>query len=411
MNKKLIAVAIGAALSGSAFAQSSNVTLYGRINTAIESNQTGKAGSEVQMRSYSSRLGVRGTEDLGGGLSGVFGIETQLASDSGASGLATNLRNAYIGVDSKTMGRVTLGRLDAAVGLGSAPLYQQVTSVIDLVGYDTGAGQFINAAPTENSVLTTGAASTGTANLTTGAVSTTAGTASGVSTIAGSRLTWATTGGNTINIQQRASNAVSYGIKSGDFTVGARLQMSGLDGGSGTAAQGENNARLFEVAGSYVSGPLTLGVGYETQSLGKAEELLAANAIRFDDRFQAVAGYAVNKDLKVGASFARNSIESQAGTALADKSGNEIAFSGTYSLDAKNSVVVNYGSRDLIANANGTRNDAKRKQFAVGYRYDFSKRTQGYALYNTVDPDSNVGDTGAATDKVKSVIVGLRHNF
>jgi len=217
MNKKLIAVAIGAALSGSAFAQSSNVTLYGRINTAIESNQTGKAGSEVQMRSYSSRLGVRGTEDLGGGLSGVFGIETQLNSDNGANGLATNLRNAYIGVDSKTMGRVTLGRLDAAVGLGSAPLYQQVTSVIDLVGYDTGAGQFINAAPSNENQVDT---------LTAPAPSVTPA-ASSVSGIAANRLSWATTGGNTINIQQRASNAISYGLKSGDFTVGARMQMAG----------------------------------------------------------------------------------------------------------------------------------------------------------------------------------------
>jgi len=388
MNKKLIVVAIGAALTGSAFAQSSNVTLYGRINTAIESNRTGNFGSEVRMQSYSSRLGVRGVEDLGNGLNGVFGIETQLASDSGASGLATNLRNAYIGVDSKSLGRITLGRLDAAVGLGSAPLYQQATAVIDLIGYDTGIGQFINAAPTENGVLTTGAAT---------------GTASGVSTIAESRRLWATTGGNTINIQQRASNAISYGIKTGDFTVGARLQMAGLNDGQSTAAgQGENNARLFEVAGTYVSGPLTLGVGYETQSLGKAEDL--ANTVRFDNRFQAVAGYVVNKDFKVGATLARNSIEGN--IPLADDSGNEYALSGTYSFDAKNSAVLNYGSRDLIADAAGARVDGKRRQVAVGYRYDFTKRTQAYALYNRTDVNSNT-----PTNETKSFIVGLRHNF
>jgi len=102
MNKKLIAIAIGAALSGSAFAQSSNVTLYGRINTAIESNTIGGQsnqlnGSETSMRNYSSRLGVRGVEDLGGGLKGVFGIETGLSSDTGASGLGGSLRNSYVG--------------------------------------------------------------------------------------------------------------------------------------------------------------------------------------------------------------------------------------------------------------------------------------------------------------------------
>jgi len=385
MNKKLIVVAIGAALTGSAFAQTSNVTLYGRINTAIESNSVGNGGSELRMQSYSSRLGVRGVEDLGGGLNGVFGIETQLASDSGSGGLSTDLRNAYIGVDSKDMGRLTLGRLDAAVGLGSAPLYQQVTAVIDLVGYDTGAGQFINAAPAQ-------------------------GTA--VNSVAGSRLAWATsaalpTGSQTINVQQRASNAISYGIKSGDFTVGTRFQLAGFDGNGATTAttQGENNARLFEIAGNYVSGPLTLGVGYETQSLGKAEELAAANAIRFDDRIQATVGYTVGS-LKVGALLARNSLEAQGAQTLADKSGNEYALSGTYNFDAKNSAVINYGVRDRIATAAGAADTGERKQVAVGYRYDFTKRTQAYALYNLTDPNS-----AAQQDEIKSLIVGLRHNF
>ncbi|WP_153062156.1 porin, partial [Escherichia coli] len=72
--KKIVLAAALAALAIPAFAQSS-VTLWGRINTSVESQKTGSADRVVKLQNNSSRLGVRGTEDLGGGLKAAFNLE------------------------------------------------------------------------------------------------------------------------------------------------------------------------------------------------------------------------------------------------------------------------------------------------------------------------------------------------
>lgn len=378
MNKKLIVVAIGAALTGSAFAQSSNVTLYGRINTAIESNKTGSGGSEVAMRSYSSRLGVRGVEDLGDGMKGVFGIETQFNSDdAAATGAFTTMRNAYVGLDTGSTGRLVLGRLDSAV---SAPLYTQITSVIDAVGYDAGS----------NALIMANGRNLGTA---TPSVNN-AATVSGAS--------------ETIAAVQRRSNAFGYQVKLGDVDVQARLALAGgtNDAVPGNAGgTGENNARYFELAANYKMGALTLGGGLEKAAYSKTAAAGVTEAQAkglFDQRIQGVVGYTIG-DLKLGASLARNEIDPTVGGA--DKSGNEFALSGTYALSPKAALVANYASRDLLTNAVPVV-DAKRKQAAIGARYDLSKRTQLWTTFNRTDPSDK-----ASNDEVKSLTVGVRHNF
>lgn len=81
--KKIVLAAALAALAIPAFAQSS-VTLWGRINTSVESQKTGSADRVVKLQNNSSRLGVRGTEDLGGGLKAAFNLEHGFNSDTGS---------------------------------------------------------------------------------------------------------------------------------------------------------------------------------------------------------------------------------------------------------------------------------------------------------------------------------------
>lgn len=81
--KKIVLAAALAALAVPAFAQSS-VTLWGRINTSVESQKTGSADRVVKLQNNSSRLGVRGTEDLGGGLKAAFNLEHGFNSDTGS---------------------------------------------------------------------------------------------------------------------------------------------------------------------------------------------------------------------------------------------------------------------------------------------------------------------------------------
>jgi predicted porin len=103
MNKKLIALAVaGACVAPAAMAQTANpVTLYGRIYATFENVQaTGGTGADVTSRNrvndQASYLGVRGTEDLGGGLKAVFQLETGFAPDANSTVFAN--RNSGVGL-------------------------------------------------------------------------------------------------------------------------------------------------------------------------------------------------------------------------------------------------------------------------------------------------------------------------
>jgi predicted porin len=111
MNKsshRLSAVAAAALLSqlGTAHADL-NTTLYGAIGLDVVSaskvynKSTGKSGSVVKIDDnaiVNSRFGIKGGEDLGGGLNAVFGLESSIKPDTGAGGGGTFWnRGAYVG--------------------------------------------------------------------------------------------------------------------------------------------------------------------------------------------------------------------------------------------------------------------------------------------------------------------------
>ena len=109
MKKSLIALAVLAA-SGVAMAQSS-VTLYGVADLSlVKSNGVSAqmSGNGV-MNNGSSRLGVRGVEDLGGGLKASFNFEQGINGESGATDAATFQRAANMAL-SGGFGRFQMGR-------------------------------------------------------------------------------------------------------------------------------------------------------------------------------------------------------------------------------------------------------------------------------------------------------------
>ena len=123
MKKSLFALAAVTAFAGAAQAQSS-VTVYGIIDMGFQGGhakgQTGAArttqfnnvGQQFGQNAQStSRLGFRGTEDLGGGMSAFFTLETALtpdANDMWGNGGSAN-RVSIVGLDKKGMGRMALG--------------------------------------------------------------------------------------------------------------------------------------------------------------------------------------------------------------------------------------------------------------------------------------------------------------
>src|SRR5215470_7654070 len=176
MNKKLVALGVASAfaLPLAAQAQTANVTLYGRLNVDLEfisgntcanpvsqpnsgafvgadpqgpavGNQiitncpTGTTNPSVtRLSSNSSRFGMRGTEALGGGLSAIFQIESNVSADTGnssSSGIAS--RETFVGLQG-SWGRVTFGKFlmpmdDVHPIFGNAPtLTTSILSTADV---------------------------------------------------------------------------------------------------------------------------------------------------------------------------------------------------------------------------------------------------------------------------------------
>lgn len=118
MQKTLIALAVLAA-SGAAMAQSS-VTLYGRVDAALAGTKTTVNGVGVRQTGIenggaagltTSRWGMKGTEDLGGGLKANFVLENRFNVDNGTLNSSTRMfhGNSYVSL-SGGFGEVKLGR-------------------------------------------------------------------------------------------------------------------------------------------------------------------------------------------------------------------------------------------------------------------------------------------------------------
>jgi predicted porin len=112
-----LALAAGVALSLADPAPAQGVVIYGVVDLAIERlNATAASGAALHRMpsltgSVPSRLGFRGTEDLGGGLKAMFTLEQGLGADTGglAQGGRAFGRQAFVGL-SGPWGQVSLGR-------------------------------------------------------------------------------------------------------------------------------------------------------------------------------------------------------------------------------------------------------------------------------------------------------------
>jgi predicted porin len=125
MQKKLIALAIAGLASSAAFAQS-NVTVYGVVDYGYV-NRGSKDGASTENGNRSefasgvesgSRIGFKGTEDLGNGLKALFEIEYGVSLDTGSAASATASstnpfwnRHSYVGLTG-SFGTVVGGRVD-----------------------------------------------------------------------------------------------------------------------------------------------------------------------------------------------------------------------------------------------------------------------------------------------------------
>ncbi|MEK6349106.1 MAG: porin [Burkholderia sp.] len=204
MKKSLLALVALSAFAGAAHAQSS-VTLYGIIDAGILFNNNANGARQWQQSSgvlQGSRWGLKGAEDLGGGLKAIFVLENGFSVSSGALGQGGGEfgRQAFVGLSSDAFGKVTLGR--------------QYDSVVDYTG-----------------ALATGSQWAGYIGAHPGDL-------------------------DNMNNANRVNNAVKY-----TSPVYGGFQFGGLYSLGGVAGQPGRN-QIFSAGAGYNNGPLALGVGY-----------------------------------------------------------------------------------------------------------------------------------------------------
>jgi predicted porin len=108
MERILFTLAVATALATAMTAARAETTLYGNLNESINSYDTDAGGDDVNLKSNTSAIGIKGSEDLGSGLSAIYQAEFQFdpADASGFSG-----RDQWVGLTTNKLGKVRFGTI------------------------------------------------------------------------------------------------------------------------------------------------------------------------------------------------------------------------------------------------------------------------------------------------------------
>lgn len=360
MERKMLAAAILACGSGGAFAQGS-VTIYGIADAAYVRESGGVAGTANKITSgaaTASRIGFRGNEDLGNGVSALFTLETGFRLDTGeldSSGTIFN-RQAFVGLKSKA-GTLTIGRQ-------YTPWHQALTQVGDpfSTGYAGGSKNlfpdFGSNVRTSNTVIYSAPAAMGfTADL-----------------------------------------AYSAGEQSGDSSAGRQM------GAAVGYSKGPLNVRLAYNHKNSDLAPAP-GVPAVNRSIGR-NALLAAN---YD--FKVVKAYfAYSKDEGFNSAPLGNTGTPFGGVrATPSTDGNEVLLGLSAPVGA-GTLLASVMRKDDRTSFN---QDAR--SWGVGYLHPLSKRTNFYTAYGSIDNKNGAGYTVANNTEPgtgdRAFNLGVRHAF
>ncbi len=149
MKKKLLMAAVGAALVAGPMvaAHAAGATLYGHLHMSMDRYDNDNNQEKGVMANNSSRLGIKGDEDLGGGLKAIYQMESGIFNvDEGTAGLGNTLRNTFVGF-AGSWGAVKLGRHDTPykdLGRKLDNFNEQVGDARNIIGNGTGWDNRVN---------------------------------------------------------------------------------------------------------------------------------------------------------------------------------------------------------------------------------------------------------------------------
>jgi len=356
MKKATLVLGLLASSVGAAYAQSS-VTLYGIIDAGARyTTNAGPAANKGASLSTlapggmsQSRLGINITEDMGGGLKGIANMEHRLLSDTGAVAAADFWRQSWVGIQSSSFGRITLGRqynvlFDAVTATYASFKYSPYAEIYKPeIGFSLGA---------------------------------------------------------------RNDNMVKYLIEVGGFRAEAQVSA-----GEGSAAGGKSMGGLlryavgeFAVAGAYLDLKDGAGKSVKATTIGGAWTsgpwYLNAGWARnkFESGFSAVTN----------ATLAGSIVGALNAAAALGEHRDMWTVGGTYQLTPQ----LNLGAQYWNAKQTGfvVAGNGKGDFFAFVADYAFSKRTDAYLELDHTKISGNLTLANGAT-KRDGYTVGLRHRF
>jgi len=367
MNKKFIALAVAGILAAPMAAQA-EATLYGKFHVGIDSLSNtiynpGAPGnvqdiSGIHITSDASRIGVKGSEDLGGGLSAIYQMEAGVSLTNDANGhTGSNIagRMSYLGL-AGGWGAVLVGNLDSALkSINKDPFADTVADNNNVLGQ--------------------------------------------------------------LGEDLRASHAVAYATPnfSGVSAVIAyapdQQKNAGTTANTYTAAANDTKQDAWTGNLSYNNGPIYAAYGFLTKKdaggVASGDDLMVSRV---------VGKYDFGNGLALGGTYDWYNLKN------VNKRNNWVV-NGTYTM-GNNEFMAEYGQVGKNKDATTNTNDGA-KMWALGIQNHMSKATSIYALYGTMDNDSDTNAfsmgqassvtqaTGVTSNGAKSsaFAIGMVHSF
>jgi predicted porin len=371
MKKSLLAVAIAALVPGAVMAQT-NVTLFGVADVGVTQRKGDGNGSVTGLGSSlfsSSRFGVRGTEDLGGGLRAGFWLEAGYAVDN-AQGQATSVGNQSnnggtgLSFNRRSTASLMGGFGEVRLGRDYVPVFWNHT-FFDPFG-----------------TLGVGAATSSTARI----LDQAAGGAAAGSAVTG----------------VRASNSIGYFLPGGLGGLYGQVMYALGENASNSPGGTKSDGRYTGARIGYNGGAFEVAAGY-----GKVD--FAAGDVTNTN----LAGSFTLGPLKLMAQW---NIQENKQVANGGQQQRDALLGATYAMGATTLRASFIDSKmDDLVGVGGAREGARR--YTIGVSQALSKRTSLYAAYGVMD---NKGNDTAFTNgravvnaggKATGFDLGVAHSF
>ncbi|PXW16060.1 porin [Paraburkholderia caballeronis] len=388
MRKNLLAAGVIGLFAATAAHAQSSVTLYGSLDAGIafvNNVQGGHAWLQSTSAISSTYFGLRGAEDLGGGLKAIFTLESGFNLNNGAlaNDGALFSRQAFVGLQSNQYGALTLGR--------------QYDSVVDYLSPLAAAGQGF-----------------------------------------GNNLAGHPYDNDNLAATYSLRNTIKYA--SPNYSG---FQFGGLYGFSNSGEFANN--RSWSVGVSYGNGPFSLAAGYlqlnndPNTTFNPNGSLSAANAniVAATQRTYGVGGNYTYGPFKVGLVWTRSQFFNLAGIASGGISPsitsglgmniNNYEINGTYSLTPALALLGSYTFSDGKTSGMPSSGRPKWHTGMLAVDYSLSRRTDVYlaGVYQHATGSLGLNDDGSVASNVAAIntigpsstqnqvaaTVGLRHRF